>query len=306
MRMKPGMLVCLVLAAGALVAQDQPPATIFRSESDLVVLNVSVFDKDGNVLKGLPQSAFTIFENGEKQQIKVFKQEDVPVSLGLVIDDSASMKEKRDRVNSANLALVRASNPSDEVFILNFNEDATLSQDFTSDIHQLENSLKLSRPQGQTAMRDALVVGLDHLRAHAKNEKKALVVVTDGEDNDSIESQKRLVEASQRIGAIIYAIGLLGSETPAAAQHARTELDELTHATGGRAWYPGDISEIQRIMPEIAHEIRNQYVMGYVPTNTAQDGSYRKIQVEVNVPGATVRTRAGYYARGGAASGDEH
>ena len=295
--------LCLFAGAVFLGAQDQPPLTTFRSESDLVVLNVSVFDKDGNVMKGLTQSNFTIQENGEKQEIKVFRQEDVPISLGLVIDDSASMKEKRDRVNSADLALVRASNPHDEVFVLNFNEDANLVQDFTSNIKQLESSLRNSHPTGQTAIRDALVVGLDHLRAHATNEKKALVVITDGEDNTSIETQKRLVEAAQRIGAIIYAIGLLGSEQPAAAARAKAELEELTRATGGRAWFPSDVSEIERITPEIAHEIRNQYVIGYSPTNTAQDGSYRKIAVEVNVPAATVRTRAGYYARGGQPSG---
>ncbi len=298
--MVPRRLFPFFLLAGVLWTQDQPPLTTFKSESDLVVLNVSVFDKDGNIIKGLPQSAFTVQENGEKQEIKVFRQEDVPISLGLVIDDSASMKEKRDRVNSAALSLVRASNPQDEVFILNFNEDARISQDFTSDVKQLENSLRVNRSSGQTAMRDALVVGLDHLRAHGKNDKKALLVVTDGEDNISIETQKRLVDAAQRLDAIIYAIGLLGSDQSAGSRRAREELEELTRATGGRAWFPADVSEIERITPEIAHEIRNQYVVGYTPTNTAQDGSYRKIHVEVNVPGATVRTRAGYYARGGA------
>ena len=294
---------CLCLLAGLLWTQDQPPLTTFRTESDLVVLNVSVFDKDGNIIKGLPKSDFTVQENGEPQEIKVFRQEDVPISLGLVIDDSASMKEKRDRVNSAALAMVRASNPQDEVFVLNFNEDAQLAQDFTSDVKRLETSLRVSRPSGQTAMRDALVVGLDHLRAHAKNDKKALLVVTDGEDNISIESQQRLVEAAQRLDVIIYAIGLLGAEQPASARRARESLEELTRATGGRAWFPADVSEVERITPEIAHEIRNQYIVGYTPTNTAQDGTYRKIRVQVNVPGATVRTRAGYYARGGHPSG---
>lgn len=290
------MLTKLVLCL--LLLQDtQPPLTTFRSDSDLVVLNVSVFDQSGNVVKGLKQTQFSVFENDQKQEIKVFRQEDVPISLGLVIDDSASMKEKRDRVNSAALAMVRASNPQDEVFVMNFNEDSQITQDFTSDLHQLEQSLHKSRPMGETAMRDALVVGLDHLRAHAKTDKKVLVVVTDGEDNSSIEPQQRLVEAAQRVDTIIYAIGLLGSEEPASAARARAHLEELTRATGGRAWFPADISEIQRITPEIAHEIRNQYVLGYTPTNTAADGTYRKLRVDVAVPNVTVRTRAGYYAR---------
>jgi Ca-activated chloride channel family protein len=294
---------CLFVLASLLWTQDQPPLTTFRTESDLVVLNVSVFDKDGNIVKGLPKSDFTVQENGETQEIKVFRQEDVPISLGLVIDDSASMKEKRDRVNSAALAMVRLSNPQDEVFVLNFNEDAQLAQDFTSDVKRLESSLRISHPSGQTAMRDALVVGLDHLRAHAKNDKKALLLVTDGEDNVSIESQQRLVEAAQRLDVIIYAIGLLGAEQPASARRARESLEELTRATGGRSWFPADVSEVERITPEIAHEIRNQYIVGYTPTNTAQDGTYRKIHVQVSVPGATVRTRSGYYARGGHTSG---
>ena len=292
------LVLCLfVLSASAWTQDTQPPLTVFRSESDLVVLNVSVFDKDGNIVKGLKQSQFSVFENDQKQEIKVFRQEDVPISLGLVIDDSASMKEKRDRVNSAAVAMVRASNPQDEVFVMNFNEDSQITQDFTSNVKQLEQSLKKSKPMGETAMRDALVVGLDHLRAHAKTDKKVLVVVTDGEDNASIEPQLRLVDAAQRVDTIIYAIGLLGSEQPEAAQRARAHLEELTRATGGRAWFPADVNEIERITPEIAHEIRNQYVVGYTPTNTATDGTYRKLRVTVDVPNLTVRTRTGYYAR---------
>lgn len=291
-------VLCLSLLSTTAWTQDtQPPLTVFRSESDLVVLNVSVFDKDGNIVKGLKQSQFAVFENDQKQEIKVFRQEDVPISLGLIIDDSASMKEKRDRVNSAALAMVRASNPQDEIFVMNFNEDSQITQDFTSNVKQLEQSLKKSKPMGETAMRDALVVGLDHLRAHAKNDKKVMVVVTDGEDNASIEPQARLVDAAQHVDTIIYAIGLLGSEQPEAAKRARANVEDLTRATGGRAWFPADISEIERITPEIAHEIRNQYVIGYTPTNSATDGSYRKLRVTVDVPNLTVRTRAGYYAR---------
>jgi Ca-activated chloride channel homolog len=288
--------VCPLLVAAAAWPQDAP-LTTFRTESELVVLNVSVFDKEGNIVKGLKQDSFSVYENAEKQQIKVFRQEDVPISLGLIIDDSASMKDKRDRVNSAALAMIRASNPEDEIFVINFNEDAHMVQDFTSNVGELEQSLKKSRPVGETAMRDALVVALDHLRAHARNEKKVLVVVTDGEDNSSIVTQAKLVDSTQRSGVLIYAIGLLGAEQPASAAHARAELEQLTHQTGGRSWFPTDIAEIQRIAPDIAHEIRNQYVLGYTPTNTAEDGSYRTIRVDVDIPGVTVRTRAGYYAR---------
>ncbi|MEO8371125.1 MAG: VWA domain-containing protein [Candidatus Solibacter sp.] len=278
----------------ALILAQENPVTTFRTESNLVSLNVSVFDQDGRVLKGLPQTAFTVYEDNVKQEIKVFRQEDVPISLGLVIDASASMFNKRDRVNLAALAMVKASNPDDEVFVINFSDEAVVTQDFTTDAKRLESSLRKFESKGETAMRDALSVGLDHLRAHSKKDKKVLLVITDGEDNSSIQKQENLIRAAQLSNVIIYAIGILGSEQPASAERAKTSLDGLTLATGGRSWFPADVVGIEQITPEIAHEIRNQYVIGYTPENTEVKG-FRSIRVETNVPGATVRTRAGYY-----------
>jgi VWFA-related protein len=272
--------------------------TTFRSDSNLVSLNVSVFDQEGRVVKGLPQSAFTVFEDNQKQEIKVFRQEDVPISLGLVIDTSASMSNKRDRVNSAALAMVKASNPDDEVFVIAFNEEALITQDFTSNPKQLENSLRKLESKGETAMRDALSLGLDHLRTPARKDKKVLLVITDGEDNSSIQKQENLIRAAHLSNVIIYGIGLLGSEEPASAQRAKASLDALTLATGGRSWFPSNVADIEKITPEIAHEIRNQYVIGYTPENTASTGAFRAIRVEVNAPNVTVRTRSGYYPRG--------
>jgi len=276
-------------------APDQTPEATFRSDTRLVVLNVSVF-KDGKVVKDIPQSAFTVYENGDKQQVNVFRQEDVPISLGLIVDNSASMTDKRDRVASAALAMVKASNPQDEVFIINFNEKAALAKDFTNDIKDLENALRKIDSQGETAMRDALLLGIEHLRHHARKDKRVLLVVTDGEDNSSAETQAHLVQAAQQSDVIIYAIGLLGAEEPASAARAQKQLNELTLETGGRAWFPNDAAEIADITPGIAHEIRNQYILAYTPTNLAADGTFRKIRVDVNVPGVTVRTRSGYYA----------
>jgi len=280
-----------------MIAQENPVAT-FRTESNLVSLNVSVFDGDGRVVKSLPQSAFTVFEDNQKQRITVFRQEDVPISLGLVIDNSASMLNKRARVNSAALAMVKASNPDDEVCVISFNEEAFVTQDLTSDAKRLESSLRKMESRGETAMRDALTLGLDQLRAHSKKDKKVLLVITDGEDNSSIQKQETLVRASHLSNVIIYGIGILGSEQPASAQRARASMDELTLATGGRSWFPNDVADIEKITPEIAHEIRNQYVIGYTPENTAKTGAFRSIRVEVNVPNLTVRTRSGYYTRG--------
>ncbi len=294
--------VLFFLTAAAVLSGQQPPdsnqpVTIFRAESNLVLLNVSVFDAEGHIVRGLPQSAFTVFEDGQKQEIKVFRQEDVPISLGLVIDNSASMLSKRERVNAAALAMVKASNPDDEVCIINFSDEAVLTQGLTGDAGQLEKSLRKIDSRGETAMRDALAYGLDYLRGHSKKDKRVLLVVTDGEDNSSVESQAHLVRAAELTDVIIYAVGLLGSEEPASAARAKAALEALTVATGGRSWFPNDVTEIGKITPEIAHEIRNQYIIGYTPTNTAEDGGYRKIHVDVSVPNVTVRTRAGYYAR---------
>ncbi len=290
--------VLIPLSLVTLTCAQDNPVTTFRTESNLVSLNVSVFDKEGRIVKGLPQSAFVVYEDGQKQDIKLFRQEDVPISLGLVVDSSASMFNKRDRVNAAAVAMMKASNPDDEVFVITFNEVALVTQDFTSNVKQLETSLQKVEPKGETAMRDALALGLDHLRGHSKKDKKVLLVVTDGEDNSSIEKQDHLIRAAHLTNAIIYGIGILGSEQPASAARAKASLDALTLATGGRSWYPGDAAETEKITPEIAHEIRNQYVIGYTPENTAAGAGFRTIRVEVNVPDVTVRTRSGYYGRG--------
>jgi VWFA-related protein len=287
--------------AAICTAQDTPqekiPETTFRVGTDLVLLNVSVFDKDGQIIKGLAKSAFTVYENNVVQDVSVFRQEDVPVSLGLVIDSSASMQNKKDRVASAALAMVKASNPDDEVFVINFNEEPELAQDFTSDTAILEKSLRNFRSKGETAMRDAVMVGIDQLRAKAKRDKRVLLVITDGEDNSSIATEQRIIEAAHQNNVIVYAIGLLGEERTESPERTRNQLAALTLATGGRSWFPSDVSAIAAITPEIAHEIRNQYIIGYTPSDLTKDGKFRNIRVEVNVPGATVRTRSGYYAR---------
>lgn len=285
-------VILSTLASVTLWAQD----FTFRSDTRLVVLNVSVFDAQGQIVKDLPERAFTVYENGQKQDLHTFRQEDVPISLGLIIDNSASMTDKHDRVASATLAMVKASNPQDEAFIINFNQAVELAKDFTSNLKELEETLRNLDAKGETAMRDALLMGIEHLRQSAHRDKKVVLVVTDGEDNSSAETQAHLVRTAQQNDVIIYAVGLLGAEEPASAARAQEQLRELTRQTGGRAWFPNDVAEMAGITPEIAHEIRNQYIVGYTPTNLAADGTFRKIRVEVDVPGATVRTRSGYYA----------
>jgi Ca-activated chloride channel family protein len=289
-------LAIVTLTFGVLWAQEANP-TIFRTDSRLVVLHATAEDKEGHLMMDLPKSAFQIYENGVRQEIKSFRREDVPVSLGLIIDSSASMTNKRDRVAAAALALVQSSNPEDEVFIVNFAEKPSLDVDFTSDTKQLKKGLARVDSRGETAMRDAIRTAIEHLKGRNKKDKKVLVVVTDGNDNRSLASLEAVMRAAQQSEVLIYSVGLLGEETPREAEKAKRALDALAHATGGQAYYPNDVSEIDRITPQIAHEIRNQYIVTYSPNNQELDGSFRHIRVLVDLPGVnTVRTRTGYYA----------
>jgi hypothetical protein len=189
-------IALLALTAAAIWAQEQP---IFRSDTRLVVCHVTVVDKNGHFVTNLPQDAFTVFENGAPQPIKIFRREDVPVSLGLIIDNSGSMRDKRTKVEAAALALVKDSNPDDEVFVVNFNDEAFLDNPhgkaFTSDIKEMEEALTRIDSRGGTAMRDAIRMSIDHLKEKAHKDKKVLVTVTDGNDNASVVSLENLVKS---------------------------------------------------------------------------------------------------------------
>ncbi len=269
----------------------------FRSDTRLVVLHASVTDKKGKLVTNLDQHAFKVFENGQPQQVKVFRREDVPVSLGIIIDDSGSMSTKRSRVEAAALELVRNSNRQDEVFIVNFNDDAYLDVPFTNDMHKLEQGLARIDSRGGTAMRDAITMSLDYERKEAAKDKKVLLIITDGNDNASNISLEKVVARANQSDTIIYAIGLFTEEEKHEATKARRALNELTSATGGLAFYPKEVSEVQSLAVEVAHDIRSQYTIAYTPTVQALDGSYRQIKVVVDGPGKpVVRTRSGYYA----------
>ena len=290
--------VLLALAGGALWAQDQP---IFRSDTRLVVCHVTVVDKNGHFVTNQPQDAFTVFENGAPQPIKIFRREDVPVSLGLIIDNSGSMRDKRTKVEAAALALVKDSNPDDEVFVVNFNDEAFLDNPhgkaFTSDIKEMEEALTRIDSRGGTAMRDAVRMSIDHLKEKAHKDKKVLVAVTDGNDTASVVSLENLGKASQQSEVLIYAIGILGDEERREAQRAQRALKSLGTATGGEVFFPKEAGEVEKIAHQVAKDIRSQYTVEYTPTNTAMDGTFRQIKVTVKAPGnPTVRTRSGYYA----------
>ncbi len=296
----------LVLAAQA--PKAQPPAqsddgNVIRVDTRLVVLPVSVSDRNGKLVIDLPRQAFHVFENGAEQAIKVFHREDVPISLGIIIDNSGSMRDKRHKVELASLDLVKNSNPRDEVFIVNFNDEAYLDVPFTNDMKQLEEGVARLDSRGGTAMRDAISMSMDYLKEKGKKDKRVILVVTDGNDTASSGTLEKLImKARQSQDVAIYAIGLLNEEDKREAKKAKRALDAITHESGGLSFYPKDTSEVERICLQVAQEIRNQYTIAYSPTDTALDGSYR--QVTVKGPGAPmVRTRAGYYATPESASG---
>ena len=279
--------------------QDETP--IFHSDIRLVVLPTTVVDKNGHLVTDLTKEQFTVYENGVVQPITKFKREDVPVSLGLIIDNSGSMRDKRAKVEAAAVALAKASNPDDESFVVNFNDEPFLDlphgKEFTSDIKELEEALTRIDSRGGTAMRDAIRVSIDHVKEKGHKDKKVLVVVTDGNDKSSIITLEKLVKDSQQSGVLIYSVGLLSDEERREAKRAERALIDLGVATGGEAFFPKDLSEVERIAQRVAHDIRNQYTIQYSPTNAALDGTFRQIKVVVNAPGKPIaRTRSGYYA----------
>lgn len=279
-------------------AADTPDqAAVFRADTRLVVLHATVVDKSGHLVTNLPETAFQVYENGVQQHIKIFKREDIPVSMGLIIDNSGSMRDKRAKVEAAALALVKDSNRQDEVFIVNFNDEAFLDKDFTNDIKDLQEGLARIDSRGGTAMRDAIRMSIDHLKEKAKKDKKVLVVVTDGNDNSSLISLENLVKTSQDSGVLIYTVGLLSEEERREAKRAKRAMEALSEATGGEAYFPKEVTDVDRIAHQVAHNIRNQYTIAYTPTNVALDGSFRQIKVVASAPNRpVVRTRTGYYA----------
>jgi Ca-activated chloride channel homolog len=278
-------------------AQQPDDQAVIRVDTRLVVLHCSVLDKGGRLITDLPQSAFKVFENGSEQPVKLFRREDIPVSLGLVIDNSGSMRDKRQRVEAAAIKLVKASNRQDEVFIVNFNDDAYLDVPFTSDLPKMEEGLARIDSRGGTAMRDALSMSIDHVKQEGKKDKKVLLVVTDGNDTASTGiTLEKLVEKAHKSEVLIYGIGILGKEDARDKKKAQRAVDALTKASGGASYYPGDVSEVEALCEQVAHDIRSQYVVGYSPTNQNLDGTFRTIKVTASGGKYSVRTRTGYYA----------
>jgi Ca-activated chloride channel family protein len=273
-------------------------ALIIRKNVDEVLLHATVIDSRQRIVTDLDKSAFSVFEDGKPQTIISFRHEDVPVAMAIVIDNSGSMREKRNKVNQAALNLVRSSNPKDQVCIVNFNDEYYLDQDFTNDLLKLKEALEKINASGGTALYEAVVASADHLRRNAQLEKKVLFVVTDGEDNASLETLEQAVKQLQgENGPAVYAIGILGEEEH--PKRARRALEIIADRTGGLAFFPRTLDEVNEISSTVARDIRNQYTIGYKPTNPRGTGGFRTVRVEAKSKShgkMIVRTKSGYYA----------
>ncbi|MBI1745505.1 MAG: VWA domain-containing protein [Acidobacteria bacterium] len=283
------------------------PAT-FGVDVNLVVLNTSVFDQGGKFVSGLRKQDFSVFEDRVEQKIDSFKQEDLPVSMGILLDTSGSMKSKMEAVGKAALLLVQASNPEDEVFIITFNSEAELLEDYTSDIDDLKEALDNITVGGGTALFDAVQLGVEKAQKGRKL-KKAIVVITDGEDKDSRYTLKQVLDKIKESDVQVHTIGLLDPEekrglfegifNKSEREKARGALEKLAEETGGKSVFPRQTSEVKAIVESIAHELRNQYSIGYFSSNERKDGAWRAVKVAVNGQNGgryKVRTRSGYYA----------
>jgi Ca-activated chloride channel homolog len=268
---------------------------VFRAEAREVTLHATVVDDRNHLVNNLDKTDFTVFENDKPQKITHFHQEDFPVAIGIVIDNSGSMREKRDAVNKAAINLVRASNPDDQVFVVNFNDEYYLDQEFTGDIKKLQAALEHVEARGGTALYDAIVASADYL-THSRLQRKAIFVVTDGEDDASQESLEQAVhKLQQENGPVVYAIGLLGEEK---SRHAKRALELVADRTGGISFFPPTLDQVDEISREIAHDIRNQYTITYAPSTPKTIAGYRTIHVDARAKPykkLTVRTRTGYY-----------
>jgi VWFA-related protein len=309
------IVIGVIACSFAVLAQNpQPPEQLqkkddkdytIKVDTTLIQIPVSIHDKDGRPVNTFKREQFQVFEDKVPQEIKLFTHEDVPISLGLVIDNSGSMRNKRERVNSAALSFVRESNPEDESFIVNFDDSAYLEQDFTSSIGDLMDALDNLDTRGETALYDAVFLSTDKVMKEGRRDTKALLLISDGEDNTSKYKYDEVVKRLKESNVTLYAIGLL-AETESHGlfqkdpnKKAKQTLDAFAEATGGVAYFPKSIDDVEELCKQIARDLRNRYTIGYTPTNGKLDGSMRKVDVVVNAPKSArlaIRWKTSYLA----------
>ena len=283
------------------IQKDRGGMYTLHANVDEVLLNCSVIDENGNTVTGLSQNDFRVWEDGIPQTVNSVMHQDLPVSMGILVDNSGSMRDKRGAINVAALKLLKASNPLDTAFIVNYSDRAFLDQGFTSDLVALNRGLSRSDSQGTTAMYDAVAASADELVKHAKERKQALLIITDGADNASRLTLAQAIRRVQNLGGpVVYTIGLLFDVDQRESDRAKSALEALSEETGGIAYFPKSLGDVDNIAEEVARDIRNQYVVDYRSTKSASLGGYRTVHVEVKAPNhgkLIVRTKKGYYAQ---------
>jgi len=290
------------VAAEKDVVKENGKFTLHEVASE-VRLNASVIDSSGRTVDSLPKEAFHVYEDGVVQNILSFRHEDLPVSLGILIDSSGSMIEKKSAVDAASINLVKLSNHADEAFLVDFNSEAYIDEDFTSEIGKLQQGLGLIHVGGGTALYDAVVASADYLSKNSKQPKQVLLLITDGDDNASSASLEQAIERVQDLdGPAIYCIGLLFGDDSDRREnrHAKEVLQELAEQTGGQAYFPKSLREVSDITTMVAQDIRTQYTISYRSTKPPTLGGYRVVHVEAKEKGfrgLQVRTRTGYYPK---------
>jgi VWFA-related protein len=273
---------------------------VLHTDVEEVVLNATVLD-GSRLVPDLKKENFQVFEDGAKQTLISFQHTDLPVSIALVVDNSGSMFRKRPSVNKSALDLIQASNPKDEAFVVNFSDEAFIDQEFTADVNKLRDGLGHLESRGGTALYDAVVASADKLATDAKRPKQVIILITDGEDNASTLNLEQTIRRVQQLsGPVIYSIGLLfGDEmSHAEVRHARRALEMLSTETGGMAFFPKSIEQVDQIAAEVARDIRNQYTLGYHSTRPTTEPGFRRVQVVAEGKGLSklnVRTRTGYF-----------
>lgn len=279
--------------------QAQPPESQYKFSTSvqMVVLQTTVLTRKGAFVKGLRQSNFQVFENSQQQTIQLFRHEDSAVAIGLLIDNSGSMKRKHSAVLAAAKAFARNSNPKDELFIINFNEQVTLglpqTKMFSANSRELERALPMSDGGGKTALFDALEMGLNHIR-ELKQDKKALILVSDGGDNASTHTAEQVITHATNSDVVIYTIGLFGKNEDMTNP---AFMKEVASITGGEAFFPSRPNQAANSCKRIAQTIRSEYSLGYSPKRDESPGTFRAIKVNVKAGKRQIliaRTRKGY------------
>jgi Ca-activated chloride channel homolog len=297
--------VVLVLALSAIIKAQEPAAQkkdqTLKVDVDLVLVNATVTDPQNRYVTGLEPDHFQIWEDKVEQKIAYFTAEDVPISLGVIFDISGSMKDKISTARDAAVTFLKTGNPDDEYFLVEFANRPEVAEDFTSDVTKLQNRLIFAPAKGMTAMYDSVYLGLEKLK-EGSNPKKALLLITDGEDNRSRYTFSNVKEFVKEQDVQIYAIGIVDAFNSqlGTGRSGRAMIEELADLTGGRAFFPDSVYELDDICTKIAVELKNQYVIGYESTNAAKDGKWRKLRLKVNppqgLPRLNVRSKSGYYA----------